>query len=170
MLVGKSRRWPKAALASLLFAGGLSYLLALFAILAWWETVSFVKNWGYVVAATVFLGACVAVLARLAFRHRRWWFLCIPSILVWFLILVVVVLGRIDDDEGGFGFHCATIKRGETVDAFEQRMTAWGHTAPEYGVKGNLGTAVFRRDPDANFYVYFDEETRKIVKWWYASG
>lgn len=169
MLADKRWRWPKAALASLLFAGGLSYLLALFAILAMWETVTFVKHWGYVVAATVFLGACVAVLAWLAFRHRRWWFLCIPSLLVWLLILVVVVWGRIDDGEGGFGFHCATVRRGETIDAFEQRMIAWAHTSPEYDVAGDLGVAVFEADSDTQFYVYFDEETRKIVSWCYAS-
>ena len=162
-------RFPAAALASFILAGGL--VPALMFVTNWglWEIVWFVKHWGYLIAATAITGSCVGLLAWLAYRHRRWWFLCLPSIILWCLTAFLVVGFRIDDGEGGFGLHCASIRRGETVDEFEHRMTSWGHSVPTYEAKEEENVATFEGDLDTWFHVYFDKHTRRIIRWRYSS-
>lgn len=165
----KMTRVPAAALGSLFAAGALIAVLVGTANFALWETVSFVKNYGYAVAVTIVLGSCVGVLVWLSFRHRRWWFLCVPSIILWCLVFFLVVGCRVDDGEGGFGFHCATVRGGETIDGFEQRMSHWGHSPATYESEGKDGCATFQGDLDTWFYVYFDSKTRKVTGWKYSS-
>ena len=162
--------FPTAAVASLVVAGGLVPALMYVANWGLWETVWFVKHWGYLIALTLFVGLCVGVLAWLSFRHRGWWFLSIPAIVMWLLISALVVVSRLPhDDVATFAIRCATVRRGETIEAFTQRMIRWGYAEPESKNQSGLPCVVFTYSGDKWFYVYFDSETRRIIRWVYIS-
>jgi len=160
--------WRTAAVLSTTTAVLIGFWVwVVFDTLVVWTPLAFLMQWYHGVLIICLSALGVTAVSWWSIRKRRCWFLCIPAILGW-LILSLLLLSSFKplDSYQEFVLDCATVEVGESVDVFVERMNQRGLGPPEYWDQAPSGFRVvaFRRG-GAAISAYFDEATRKIVRW-----